>query len=277
MSERGTLLVCATPIGNLSDISDRLREVLGSVDVVFAEDTRRTATLLQHIGASPRVRSLFVGNEKARTEEVLAALDAGETVALVSDAGMPTVSDPGAGVVRSASLAGHLISVVPGPSAVTSAVAVAGFGADRFSFEGFLPRKGRERSRRLDSIAGEDRPVVLFASPHRLPRDLVDLAAVTGVEREVAVIRELTKLHEEIWTGPIGEAVEIWSHREIRGEVTVVLAPGVEEAVSPEAAIREARSLVAGGSSASEAARTVASATGVSRRVVYQALINDQA
>ncbi|MFZ0625517.1 MAG: 16S rRNA (cytidine(1402)-2'-O)-methyltransferase [Acidimicrobiia bacterium] len=276
MSERGRLVVCATPIGNLNDVSDRLRDVLGSVDIVFAEDTRRTAKLLQHIGASPRVRSLFVGNEHARTEEVLAALEGGETVALVSDAGMPTVSDPGAGVVRAASSAGHHVSVIPGPSAVTSAVAVAGFGADRFSFEGFLPRKGKERSRRLDSIAGEDRPVVLFASPHRLAGDLGDLAAVVRADRELAVIRELTKLHEEIWVGPISEAVEVWSDREIRGEITVVLAAGVVEDISPEAAIEEARSLVAGGSSPSEAARRVASATGVPRRVVYQALIKDQ-
>jgi 16S rRNA (cytidine1402-2'-O)-methyltransferase len=276
MSEPGRLLVCATPIGNLSDISDRLREVLGSVDVVFAEDTRRTAKLLQHIGASPRVRSLFVGNERARTEEVLTALEAGEMVALVSDAGMPTVSDPGASVVRAASSAGHHVSVIPGPSAVTSAVAVAGFGADRFSFEGFLPRKGKERASRLDSIAGEDRPVVLFASPHRLARDLADMAAVVSADRDLAVMRELTKLHEEIWVGPISEAVEHWSDREIRGEITIVLAPGVVEGVSSEAAIEKARSLVEGGSTASEAARQVASSTGVARRVVYEALIRDK-
>lgn len=276
MSDTGLLILCATPIGNLGDISERLSEALSTVDVVYAEDTRRTGTLLQHIGTRPKVRSLFVGNELDRIDEVLASLEAGQTVALVSDAGMPTVSDPGAGVVRAAQAAGHRVSVIPGPSAVTSAVAVAGFGADRFVFEGFLPRKGKERADRLDAMAAEDRPVVLFASPHRVAQDLADIAVVVGRDREVAVTRELTKLHEEIWIGSLGEAVEVWSNRQVRGEITLVVAPGQKSEISPDAAVEEARALMAGGSSPSEAARRVASATGVSRRKVYQALIEDQ-
>ena len=276
MAEGGVLLVCATPIGNLGDVSDRLREALQTADTVYAEDTRRTATLLQHVAAKPVVRSLFVGNESARVVELLAALGEGRTVALVTDAGMPGVSDPGTEAIRLAREAGFAVSVIPGPSAVTTAVALAGFGADRFVFEGFLPRKGKERALRLASIAGEDRPVVLFISPHRLVADLEAIADVIGPMREVAITRELTKLHEEVWVGPIAGAIEEWSSRDPRGEFTVVVAPGPVEQMSIEDAIAEARLLVVGGSSPSEAARRVADATGVSRRSVYQALIETQ-
>ncbi|HWL49112.1 MAG TPA: 16S rRNA (cytidine(1402)-2'-O)-methyltransferase [Acidimicrobiia bacterium] len=276
MADGGKLYVCATPIGNLGDVSDRLREVLQTADVVYAEDTRRTATLLRHVGANPLVRSLFVGNERSRTGDLLSALDQGLTVALVSDAGMPTVSDPGSDVVRQAREAGHLVMVVPGPSAVVAAVALAGFGGDRFVFEGFLPRKGKERSERLRRIGGEDRPVVLFVSPHRLLGDLESIAASTGPEREIVIAREMTKLHEEVWSGSVGQAMEEWSHRDVKGEVTVVIAPGSPEATSLESALSEARDLVESGVAPSEAARRVARATGVSRREIYEVLIGDQ-
>jgi len=276
MADGGRLLVCATPIGNLGDVSDRLREVLQTADVVYAEDTRRTATLLRHVGASPTVRSMFVGNEKKRTVDLLAALDQGLMVALVTDAGMPTISDPGSDVVRLAREAGHLVTVVPGPSAVVASVALAGFGGDRFVFEGFLPRKGKERSARLARIDREDRPVVLFVSPHRLVADLESIAAATGVEREIVITREMTKLHEEVWSGSVGQAIEEWSDREVKGEVTVVVAPGQSESPSLDSAVAEARGLVDGGVSPSEAARRAAAATGVSRRDIYQVLIGDQ-
>ena len=276
MADGGRLYVCATPIGNLGDVSDRLREVLQTADVVYAEDTRRTATLLRHVGASPSVRSLFVGNEKSRTADLLASLDQGLTVAMVTDAGMPTVSDPGSDVIRLARQAGHLVTVVPGPSAVVAAVALAGFGGDRFVFEGFLPRKGKDRSERLRRIGGEDRPVILFVSPHRLVADLESIAAATGPEREIVITREMTKLHEEIWTGPVGKAIEEWSERQVKGELTVVIAPGPLEAPSLDSALVEARGLVEGGAAPSEAARRVATATGVSRREIYQVLIGDQ-
>ncbi|HEY4606880.1 MAG TPA: 16S rRNA (cytidine(1402)-2'-O)-methyltransferase [Acidimicrobiia bacterium] len=276
MSERGRLLVCATPIGNLGDVSDRLREALTAADLVYAEDTRRTAALLQHVGATPTVRSLFAAKETARTEELIARLDEGRTVVLVSDAGMPGISDPGAEAVRRARAAGHEVIVIPGPSAVTTAVAAAGFGGDRFVFEGFLPRKGGVRAARLAALAHEDRPVVIFVSPHRLLADLGDLAVHTGSDRSIAITRELTKLHEEVWVGEIGAAIELWEGREARGEFTVVLAPGSQERFPLDVAIAEAKGLVSGGASPSEAAKRVSAATGVSRRSVYEALIRDQ-
>jgi 16S rRNA (cytidine1402-2'-O)-methyltransferase len=276
MAEKGRLLLCASPIGNLGDVSDRLRDALGSADVVFAEDTRRTATLLQHVGARPRVRSLFVGNESVRAEELMTHLAAGETVALVTDAGMPAVSDPGAETVRRARAGGHEVTIIPGPSAVTAAVAIAGFGADRFVFEGFLPRQGSARSERLTAVAAEQRPVVIFVSPHRLLADLEAIAGVLDPEREIAVTRELTKLHEEVWVGPAGAVVAEWAEREARGEFTVVVGPGAAEAISMEEAVSEARSLLAAGSTPSEAARRVSRSTGVSRRSIYEKLIGDQ-
>lgn len=271
----GRLVVCATPIGNLGDVSERLRNTLASADVIFAEDTRRTAKLLRHLVISAPLVSLFSGNEAARTAQVVESVRAGETVALVSDAGMPTVSDPGAAAVRAVREAGLAVSVVPGPSAVTTAMALSGFGGDRFVFEGFLPRRGDARSKRLAAIASERSPVVLFASPKRLSGDLADLARVCGDDREVAVMRELTKLHEECWVGRLDSAVEHWPG-EAKGEVTVVLGPAESPPASLEDAVEEARELVAGGMSVRETARRVADATGVSRREIYEALITDR-
>jgi 16S rRNA (cytidine1402-2'-O)-methyltransferase len=276
VSDQGTLIVCGTPIGNLGDVSDRLRETLANADVVFAEDTRRTATLLRHVGATPPVRSLFVGNEAARSDELLALLEQGKTVALVSDAGMPGVSDPGSEVVRMARSGGHVVTVVPGPSAVTAAVTAAGFGGDRFVFEGFLPRKGQERRRRLEVMADEVRPVVLFVSPHRFRLDLADLAEHLGPRRAIFIGRELTKLHEETWVGSIADAMALWADRESKGEFTVVIAPGEPREPSLDEAITIARSLIGEGASASDAARSAARDTGVSRRSIYEVLIADQ-
>lgn len=271
----GRLLVCATPIGNLGDISQRLAETLRNADLVFAEDTRRTTKLLSHLGISVEIVSLFTGNERSRTERVLRAIGSGSTVALVSDAGMPTVSDPGASVIRAVRDAGFTVSVIPGPSAVTAAVALSGFGGDRFVFEGFLPRKGRERSKRIEEIAGEPRTVVVFASPKRLAADLSDLAEACG-DREVAVCRELTKLHEETWVGSLPEAAVTWAEP-VKGEVTLVLGPIEPETASKDDAVERARVLMAEGTSISEAARRAASESGVSRRDVYEELIGDQA
>ena len=256
-------------------MSERLRNVLASADVVFAEDTRRTAKLLSHLVISAKVISLFAGNEQSRTQQLVDEVLSGKTVVLVTDAGMPTVSDPGAQAVRAVRAAGYPVSVVPGPSAVTTALALSGFGGDRFVFEGFLPRRGRERSERITMIAGELRTVVLFASPNRLPRDLEDLEAACGGGREVAVLRELTKLHEESWVGPLELAVERWSEP-VKGEVTVVLGPIAAESPSEEKAIETARGLVAGGSTVSDAAKQVSEDSGVSRRAIYEALLEDQ-
>lgn len=271
----GRLLVCATPIGNLGDISERTRNVLSSADVIYAEDTRRTAKLLRHLVINVDLVSLFAGNEKARTQQLVESVRSGQTVVLVSDAGMPAISDPGAAAIRAVREAGYPVSVVPGPSAVTTAVALSGFGGDRFVFEGFLPRKGRERAERLEAIGQEPRAVVLFASPNRLADDLADLSKACGPSREVAVTRELTKLHEEVWVGPLGESVDRWSG-EVKGEVTLVLGPADPKPPSIEEAIQRARALVAGGTSVRQAARQVATETGVSRRDVYEALLADQ-
>lgn len=274
MSE-GSLVVCATPIGNLEDVSDRLRTALTACDVVYAEDTRRTGKLLRHIGATTEVRSLFTGNEARKTGELIEEVRSGKTVALVSDAGMPSVSDPGSRAVARAHAEGLRVTVVPGPSAVTAAVALSGFGADRFAFEGFLPRKGSERAARIASVAAEARPVVLFASPNRLAEDLKDIAGEIDSSRRVAVLRELTKIHEEAWVGTIAEAMERWGE-EVKGEVTLVLDGAPLEEVSLEDAVTDAKERIEGGSSLSDAARQAAELSGVSRREIYQRLISDQ-
>jgi 16S rRNA (cytidine1402-2'-O)-methyltransferase len=265
----GRLVICATPIGNLGDISERLAETLRSADVVFCEDTRRTGVLLDRVGASPEMRSFFVGNEGVRAGEVAERIAAGATVVLVSDAGTPGLADPGVLAVRAAREVGGVVSVIPGPSAVTAAVAVAGFGGDRFAFEGFLPRRGGDRQRRLEAMAAEDRPVVWFSSPRRVVVDLEDLAGHAGDDREVCAARELTKQFEEVWWGSLRAAVVKWTESEPRGEFTLVLAPGSRPTVSVESAAEEARRMVVEGASRSEAARTVARDTGLPRRTIY--------
>ncbi len=267
----GTLILCATPIGNLADASPRLGEALGSADVVFAEDTRRARVLLGHLGVDVPVRSYFVGNEADRGDELATRLEEGQRVALITDAGMPGVADPGVSAVLVARRVGATVTVVPGPSAVTAAVAVSGFGADRFVFEGFLPRRGRDRRLRLEQVAGEERTVVLFGSPRRFLEDLVDLSEVCGPERPVCVARELSKRFEEVWWGSISTAIDRWTSIEPRGEFTIVLAPA-EKAVDLDEAIRRARQYVGQGSSRSEAARRAAAETGAPRRSIYEGM-----
>lgn len=276
MVDGGRLVVCATPIGNLGDVSRRLSEELSRADLIFAEDTRRTAVLLAHLGVSTPMKSLFVGNEQSRTDELVDQVEAGKQVALVTDAGMPVVSDPGADAVAAVRAAGFPVTVLPGPSAVTTALAVSGFPGDRFVFEGFLPRKGRERGVRIIRMVDEDRPVVLFASPARLAGDLTDLEELLGGERLVAITRELTKLHEEVWVGDLQSAVVKWSNVKPKGEFTVVVGPARENPVDLDEAIEEAQRLIGEGATMSGAARQVAAETGVSRRLLYEALLSSQ-
>jgi 16S rRNA (cytidine1402-2'-O)-methyltransferase len=268
----GTLILCAGPIGNLGDAPPRLAETLRSADVVYAEDTRRARVLLDHLGVARPLRSYFAGNEAERAGELGRRLEAGETVALLTDAGMPTISDPGLSAVRAALQAGAVVTGVPGPSAVTLAVAVSGLPADRFVFEGFLPRRGADRTRRLASLAAEPRSMVLFCAPGRLAADLEALAEALDGGRACAVCRELTKLHEEVWRGTLDEGAGRWAEGPVRGEVTLVVAGAPEAAPDLEGAIAAVEALVARGTAVSEACREVAAERGVRRRALYEAV-----
>jgi 16S rRNA (cytidine1402-2'-O)-methyltransferase len=267
----GTLVLVATPIGNLGDLAPRAVEELAAADLVCCEDTRRTGRLLQHAGV--RARELLVVNdhtEAAASGAVLRRLAAGARVVLVSDAGMPGISDPGERLVAAATAAGHAVLVVPGPSAALAALVASGLPTARFVFEGFLPRKGSAREERLRELATERRTIVCYEAPHRIARTLADLAAAFGAERRVAVARELTKLHEEIWRGTLGDACT-WAEGEVRGELVVVIdgAPDAPPATD-DAILAALRAELASGASVKDAAATVAGALGAGRRTVYE-------
>ncbi len=264
------MIVCATPIGNLGDAAPRLGEALERADVVFAEDTRRTSTLLRHFGVIKPLVSFFVGNEERRAGELRDRLDGGETVALVSDAGTPGVSDPGVAAVRIARDCGATVEVIPGPSAVTAALAVSGLNADRFVFEGFLPRRGRERSDVLADLALERRTIVVFSATSRVGRDLADLAGALGEHRGVMVGRELSKLHEELTWSTLGEASARWSAETPRGEYTLVIEGAPPPVPSMESALAQVAEARGAGVSLSDAVREAALRHGVSRRSLYQ-------
>jgi 16S rRNA (cytidine1402-2'-O)-methyltransferase len=267
----GTLFLVGTPIGNLGDMTDRARETLGAVDFVAAEDTRRTGTLLKRFGIRARMVSLHDANERERTPEVLDALRSGQDVALVSDAGMPGVSDPGFRLVRACVEAGVDVRVVPGPSAVVSALVVSGLPADRFVYEGFLPRRAGDRRRRLEELATEPRTIVLFESPRRVGAVLGDAAQILG-DRRVAVARELTKLHEEVIRGTLSEVLPLVE--DLKGEVVVVLEGRRDEpAADLDDLVRQARELVENGARKREAAAEVARRSGASANQIYRALI----
>ena len=268
----GKLILCATPIGNLDDAPPRLVATLRDSDVIYAEDTWRARILMDRLDVRGEVRSYFVGNEETRADELRLRLENGETAALITDAGSPTVADPGVTAVRAAVVAGAEVSTVPGPSAVTAAIAVAGMGGDRFAFEGFLPRSGRDRDERLLALSRDPRTSVLFVAPKRLGTDLADLAVACGGERLVVVARELTKLHEEVWRGDLTTAAEVWAEGG-RGEITLVLEGAAEEEVSIEVALEAVDHEIAAGSSLSAAVRSVAESLGVSRRLIYEAAL----
>ncbi len=268
----GTLVICATPIGNLGDVSPRLAEALAGVDLIYAEDTRRTSVLLASIGVAKPIKSYFVGNEEARARELALRLESGETIAFVTDAGTPAVADPGMSAVRAARSVGASIGVVPGPSAVTTAVACSGFPADRFVFEGFLPRKGRRAA--IAALVAEQRTMVIFTTPHRLLKDLAELGTGLGTDRAIFIARELTKKFEELWWGTIAEAVEVWTERVPKGEFTVVIGGSAGTSkVDVDLALTTARQMMNEGMSRSAAAREAAASCGVSRRSVYESLV----
>jgi 16S rRNA (cytidine1402-2'-O)-methyltransferase len=276
--DSGLIVLLGAPLGNVGDASARLREELASADVVAAEDTRRLYRLARDLGVamSGRVLSYFEGNEEQRTPQLIEAAREGARVALVTDGGMPSVSDPGYRLVRAALAAGVPVTAAPGPSAVTTALALSGLPSDRFCFEGFLPRKPAERRSRLAALAEEERTLVFFESPRRLAGALADASAAWGAERVAAVCRELTKTYEEIRRAPLGELAEWAAAGEVRGEITLVVAGASPAAREPPDAARLAAQVGAAeedGTPRREAIAAVAQRHGVPKREVYDAVI----
>ena len=273
----GALVICGTPIGNLQDASPRLARALAEADVVACEDTREARKLLANLGVRARLVSYHEGNERQRAAQLAERVAAGERVALVSDAGMPVISDPGFLVVRACVERGLPVEVVPGPSAVLTALVVSGLPAHRFCFEGFLPSRPAARDRRLAELAAEPRTMVLFEAPHRLLATLDAMAAAFGAERRAAVCRELTKLHEEVLRGTLAELRALLAEREeIRGEVVVVVegAPPAPPALDERDLAARVAALVKQGRHSKEAIAEVAREAGVPRRAVYQVWVS---
>lgn len=267
------ILLAATPIGNLGDASTRLRETLANATVIAAEDTRHTAQLLRllEIEARPELVALHDHNEHDRAASLVERAKH-EDVVLVSDAGMPTVSDPGFRVVQLAAEQGVTVSAIPGPSAVITALAVSGLPTDRFAFEGFLPRKAGERTRLLRELAGERRTLVFFEAPSRLATSLADLSDAFGADRPAAVCRELTKMYEEVKRGGLAELAE-WARTGVRGEIVVVVGGAASSVASPEAALAEVLERVAAGDRLKDVTREVAEASGLSSKELYAAAL----
>lgn len=267
----GRLVLVATPIGHLGDLSPRATAALADAAAIVCEDTRRTGRLLVHAGVSGK--RLLVANEHTEAScaaQVRELLDGGATVAVVTDAGTPGISDPGERLVRTAIDGGHVVEAVPGASALLAALVVSGLPTDRFVMEGFLPRQGRDRTDRLTEVAREPRTVVLYEAPHRLARTLADLVDACGADRPVAVARELTKLHEETWRGTLADAAARAAAAEPIGEHVIVLAGAPAAAPATDDDLRAALAAArAGGRSTRDAVAEVAAAFGVPKRHVY--------
>ena len=276
MTDPGVLVLAGTPIGHAEDASPALLTALTEADVIAAEDTRRFRDLCRRLAINPTatVVSFFDGNEGGRVAALIDHLEAGRRVVVVSDAGMPAVSDPGYRLVAAAADAGIRVTAVPGPSAVLTALAVSGLPTDRFCFEGFLPRKGGERRARLAGLAAEPRTMVFFEAPHRLAVFLADAEAALGADRRAVVCRELTKTYEEVRRGTLAE-LRGWAEGEVRGELTVVVE-GAQVSGDPEGALAAVQSAVASGQRLSEAVAEVAAAHGVPRRQLYDAALKSR-
>ncbi len=275
--DSGVLYLCATPIGNLEDITLRVMRVLKEVDLVTAEDTRHTRKLLTHLDIHTPITSYHQHNEAVKAGKVIAALLAGKNVALVSDAGMPGISDPGTHLVAAAVQAGIKVVPLPGASAVVTGLVASGLPTDRFVFEGFLPRGKKQRQQRLKEIAGEERTVVLYEAPHRVLQTLQELAEIIG-SRGVAVARELTKTYEEIIRGTAKTALEYFSQQQPRGEFTIIIGGGKAIADRPveqwpESMAEHVNMLITGGMEKKSAIKEVAVRLGVSKRDVYNAVL----
>lgn len=271
-TEEGKLYVVATPIGNLEDMTFRAINTLQKVDLIAAEDTRHTGKLLQHFQIKTPQISYHQHNQQKRTPELVEKLLQGQAIALVTDAGMPGISDPGYELVKACVEANILIVPIPGVSASITALSASGLPTNRFIFEGFLPAKGKQRNESLEALANSLLTIVLYESPHHLRTTLKDLANVLGEDRKIVLARELTKLHEEFWRGTIGEAIIDYEKREPKGEFTLVIAGAeFEKANLSDSAIKaELQELIVGGMSRSQASRQLAKQTNLSRSQIYQ-------
>jgi 16S rRNA (cytidine1402-2'-O)-methyltransferase len=270
----GRVVLVGTPIGDLGDASPRVGEALATADVIAAEDTRRLRRLLDRLGieTSARVVSYFDGNEAARAAELLERLRDGATVVVVSDAGMPSISDPGFRLVAAAVEEGIAVTAVPGPSAVLTALALSGLATDRFCFEGFLPRKAGERARRLAELTAEPRTAVFFEAPHRTEETLRAMSELLGADRRAAVCRELTKTYEEVRRGTLTELAE-WATAGVRGEITIVVAGAPASRGDTGDAVAAVRELMTGGAKLKPAVAEVAAAQGLAKNELYAAVL----
>lgn len=272
----GILYVTGTPIGNLSDLSPRAAQVLSEVDFIAAEDTRVTLKLLNHLGVKKPMVSYYEHNRRERGEIICARMEQGESCAIVTDAGMPCISDPGEDLVRLCAERGIQTVVVPGPSAVIAALAVSGLPTGRFTFEGFLSVNKKSRSEHLQSLVRERRTMIFYEAPHKLPATLRDLYAAFG-DRKLSIVRELTKLHEEVLRTTTRQAAETLADGSVRGEIVLVLegAPEKtdEEAFTLESAVALARQFIASGKKTTEAAKEAAAVTGYKKNEIYKELM----
>lgn len=276
-TQSGRVILAGTPIGDKDSASPALRRAIEDAALVAAEDTRRFHDLLRRLGitTSARIVSYFEGNESERTPELVEALQSGTDVLVVTDAGMPLVSDPGYRLVQAALAVGVQVTAVPGPSAVLTALAVSGLATDRFCFEGFLPRREGPRRRRLEELAHERRTMVFFEAPHRLAEFLDDAAGALGADRPGAVCRELTKTYEEVVRLPLGELAE-WAREHARGEVTVVIAGAPDDGAEDVDPVELVRVRIGQGEKLSAAVAEVAAATGTNRKQLYAAALADR-
>jgi 16S rRNA (cytidine1402-2'-O)-methyltransferase len=274
-STMSSLILVATPIGNMGDLSERARTALGKADLVCCEDTRRTGLMLHNLGIDATLMRVDEHSEHDAIPRVLDALRDGRTVCLVSDAGTPGISDPGLRLVSAAVESGFTVSAVPGPAALIMALVISGLPAQRFVFEGFLDRRGKERSSQLAFVARHPYTVVLYEAPHRLLRTLEDLASVCGRDRRVAVCRELTKMHEDVWRGTLGDAVERFTSNEPKGEFVIVLAGASPDATiaTPEQIESRLCDLLATGLHTKEIAKIASEEFGVAAKDIYSQVL----
>ena len=266
-NKTGTLYICATPIGNLEDITYRAVRILSEADMIYCEDTRRTLKLLNHLNIKKPLFSYYLHNSAMRDGEIIEKLTRGAKIALVSDAGMPLISDPGESIVKEALDRGIYVTVLPGACAAVSALVLSGFETDRFIFEGFLPKKGPERKRRIDKIAEYDKTVVIYESPHHLKKTLEDLSGKLSA-RNIALVREMTKIHEEVFRGLLCEAIE--NAAEPRGEYVIVIEkPQEKRTYTEDDIIQSLRLEISNGASKKEAVKIVAGRLDVKKSNIY--------